>query len=471
MAETRLQTITGGNSVVLLTAVQELRRNASTLSSLSDLSLLKNHLVLTDVKSEIELKYEILGNLRKEWWRLFNPELDQAVQVEGISPYLERVTSLRRELLPQVRVRHRDSLLTKRKSDGLGINANSAPQTADGLTTFYSARLGSYNAETAVRSLQQQLGVLRTISATDDESVRLIYRVSTALQTSGHLAPFFDVIGMTESTDEAVLEDLREGIGQQLATAYRSSWDVSSGPETGTLDFNSVAELRLSAEAVPRIHEDWATLVDYLRTLAVPVSVQMTCRQGRERQSGPAQEPPSMLPTIPLLPLAELSGFFFSAERDAAAFLERAHREEATGRANLSLQVHVGSAEPLPDSVLRAVGQWLFHAMPFEIVRDPSAREQFNARSEPDGPSLAPSEILRVFHPPYGQMESRGLDKHRPSSIPLPVTALSTEGLLSGKAQIEGTRQTAGTTCGWARKLDCATSTSSDRQGRARRIC
>ena len=319
---------------------------------------------------------------------------------------------------------------------------DSAPQTADGLTTFYSARLGPYNAETAGRSLQQQLGVLRTVSAADDESVRLIYQISTALQTSGYLAPFFDVIGVTESTDEAVLEDLREGVGQQLATAFRGSWDVSSGPETGTLKYSSVAELRLVGDAIPRIREDWATLVDYLRTLAGPVTVQMTCRRGRERRSGLAEEPPSILSLSHLLPFAELSGFFFSFERDAAAFLERAHREEIAGGANLSLLVHVGSAEPLPDSVLRAVGQWLFHAMPFEIVRGAAAREQLSARSAPpDGPSLTPSEILRVFHPPYGQMEARGLDRQRSTSIPLPVTALSTEGLLLGRARIEGTRQ------------------------------
>src|SRR5262249_14871417 len=129
-------------------------------------------------------------------------------------------------------------------------------------------------------------------------------------------------------------------------------------------------------------------------------------------------------------------------ERDAAAFLERARREEAGGRANLQLLVHVGSAEPLPDSVLRAIGQWLFHAMPFEIVRGAPARTQLMADSPPpEGPSLMPSEILRIFHPPYGAMEARGLDRQVSRSIPLPVTALSTEGLLLGRARVEGTRQ------------------------------
>ena len=102
VAEARLQGMNGENSAVLLSAVKELRRNASTLASPLDLSLLKTHLILTDVKSEAELTYEALGNLSKEWWDLFNPEREQVVQIEGISPYLERVTSLRRELLLQV---------------------------------------------------------------------------------------------------------------------------------------------------------------------------------------------------------------------------------------------------------------------------------------------------------------------------------------------------------------------------------
>jgi Protein of unknown function (DUF5663)/Helicase HerA, central domain/TraM recognition site of TraD and TraG len=441
VAEDRLQAMSIESNAVLLSAVRELRRNASTLVSRSDLALFTNHLVVTDVRSEVELRYEILGNLRREWFNLFSPDSDQSAIPEGVSAFLERAISLRKALLPLVRLPHRDSPLSDRKGEGRSRTAES-PHRADGFTTFYSARLGPYEIERAVRSLELQLGALRTIAASEDTSVRLIYQLSTAMQTSGHLEPFFDVIGVTESADEDILEDLREGVGQQLSTAYRSSWDVSVGPATGTLKYESIAELRLARDAVPKIREDWATLVDYLRSLAVPVTVQLTCHRVPEQSSPPAEEHPHLLSLNALLPLTGLAGFFFSSERDAAAFLERTHREEAGTSANLGLMIHVGSADPLPESVLRAIGQWLFHAMPFEIIRGGPAKERLTADSSPRTEmSLLPSEILRVFHPPYGQMEGRGLDRQRTRSIPVPVTALSPDGLLLGQARVEGTRQ------------------------------
>lgn len=442
VAEDRLQAMNAESSAVLLSAVRELRRNSSTLASRSDLALFTSHLVLTDVSSEAELRYEILGNLRREWFNLFSPDSDAPLP-EGVSAYLERAISMRKSLLPHVRPPHRDSPLSDRKGEGRGRIAES-PHGASGFTTFYSARLGSYEIERAVRSLELQLGALRTVSAADDTSVRLIYQISTAMQTSGYLGPFFDVIGVSESTSDDILEDLREGVGQQLGTAYRSSWDISPGPETGALDYNSIAELRPVGNAIPKIREDWATLVDYLRSLAVPVTVQMTCHRVPEQQRAIVIEesPQPLSVSAALLPLAGVTGFFFSAERDAAAFLERTNREEAGTHANLGLMIHVGSADPLPDSVLRAIGQWLFPVMPFEIIRGTPAKERLDANSRPAAQvPLLPSEVLRIFHPPYGRMEGRGLDHQRLRSIPVPVTTLSPDGLLLGRARVEGTRQ------------------------------
>lgn len=439
VAEDRLRSLRGEGVSILLGAAQELRRNAGTLVDKQDLALFTTHLVLTDVKSEAEMRYETLGRILTEWWRLLDPGLEVQEPADGISRHYEQARTLRRQILPQVRVRYRDSPITERRGDRPEKGGDLPPGQTDGFTTFYSARLGSYGTPSAVRSLQQQLGVLRTLSAASDDSARLIYQVSTALQTSGHLAPFFDVVGVTESTDPAVLDDLREGVGQQLATAFRSSWDLTGGPDTGMLNPKEVVELRLTTSAIPGIREDWGTLIDYLRTLSVPVTVQMTCRRCSEQD----QVPVDPLPPAPVIvPAPGLTGFFFPFENDAAGFMERARHEESDGKANLSLLVHVGSPEPLPDSVLRAVGQWLFHTMAFEIVRGPDARHTLAAGTQPPaGRSLMPSEILRLFHPPYGPLEGRGLDQQRTRSIPLPASISATEGPHLGKARIQGTRQ------------------------------
>ncbi|MGW6906040.1 type IV secretory system conjugative DNA transfer family protein [Streptomyces sp. NPDC054940] len=445
IAEARLQGM-APQTPVLLSAVQELRRNAGTLSSQLDLDLFTSHVILTDVKSEAELRYEVLGKLLREWHHLIDP--DRSLDLpEGISLYYEKGRALRSQLSARVRAAHRDSPLATRESDGRPSDGGTTSTVDDdGFALFYSARLGSYGSDNAVRSLEKQLGALRTLSAAEDETVRLIYQTHTTRQTKGHLAPFFDVIGVTESTEADTLEDLGEGVGQQLATAFRGTWDVSAGPEKGTLGADTVVELRLRPGAVPRIREDWGSLIDYMRTLRVPITVQMTCRRvGDEagQSSGEATRIDTVLGSI-VLPShpAEPTGFFFPYERDAAAFLERATREEADERRNLTLLVHIGSAEPLPDSVLWAIGNWLFRSLPFDIVRGDDAREPLAPGSAlHDVPRMTPSEILRIFHPPYGRMESRGLDRQRASSVPVPASALPTEGLLLGTARTEGTRE------------------------------
>ncbi len=444
IVEERLKGLSENGSPILLAAVQELRRKASTLTNTVDLGLFTNHLILTEVKSEPELTYEALGKLVRAWLELLDPDRVQAEELDGLGGYIDRASRVRAKTATRIRSRYRDSPEARR---GIGSRRSTASPgaTADGFTTFYSARLGTYGSEQAVRSLQQQLGVLRTLSAAADDSVRLVYRTSTALQTNGHLAPFFDVIGLTESTDQETLEDLREGIGQQLAAAFRGTWELTTGPVTGLLPHEHVAELRLSKDAVPKIREDWGALFDYLRMLTIPVTVQMTCRRVQDSgASSPEQGAQSdiHLPASDLMQPPELSGFFFSYERDAATFLRRADHEEVEARANMTLVVHVSSADPLPDSVLQAIGHWLFHAMPFEVVKGADAAEPLAAGGKPAlGPALTPAQLLRIFHPPYGEMEARGLDRQRSRSIPLPLSALSDDGLVLGKARTEASRQ------------------------------
>ncbi|MEU6287195.1 DUF5663 domain-containing protein [Streptomyces sp. NPDC046988] len=430
ISEDRLRAMGGGASRLLRDAVQELRRNADTLSTASDLELFTSHIILTDVKSDHELRYGVLGSLLTEWWKLLDPKRESVA--DGISHYYELAQNLRKEIQPKVRIANRDSPASDRnrniRSTGKGKRAD------DGFVPFYSARLGRYGSDTAVRSLQHQLGVLRTFSATEDPSARLIYRASTTLQTSGHLAPFFDVIGVTEADDPETIEDLREGVGQQLATAFRSTWSLSPGPESAAIGQQSVAQLRLRDEAFPAINEDWGTLIDYLRTLAGPVTVQMTCRQ-REPQPRSSRPPAGTDRGN-----GEVRGFFFPFERDAAAFMERAWNENER-EPNLTLLVHVGSPEPLPDSVLKAIGHWLFHAMPFDIMKGPEAAASLAAGEPAVGPTLTPAEILRIFHPPYGHMEGRGMDMMQTTSLPIPHHLSSGEGLVLGEARIEGARE------------------------------
>lgn len=432
VTEDRLKHI--GSAAVLLHATRELRRNATGLTSDQDLALFTTHVVLTDVRSDAELRHAVLGRLAKEWHQLLDP--DRSHIHHGLGRYIDQAQSLRRGLAPKVRPQLRGTATTGEKEKSRR-SRSSAKKDDNGFVTFYSARLGRYDSERAVQTLPRQLGVLRTLSGSPDATARLIYQISTARQTSGELSPFFDLIGVTESADQDSVNDLSEGIGQQLSTALRAGWEISAAESTDLSTQPSVAELVLTTDLPPRIHEDWGTLVDYLRTLTIPVTVQLTCRQSSS-QRVPNPRRASTRPQ----PAGETTGFFFAHDRDAAAFLDRAHREDVDDQPNLHLSVHVAAAEQLPDSVLRAIGQWLFHSLPFDIVRGAAAVRTLEAgATATTGPALTPAQILRVFHPPYGEMEGRGLESGRIRNLPLVAATFPTEGLLIGTARVAGARR------------------------------
>ncbi|MFJ6928025.1 type IV secretion system DNA-binding domain-containing protein [Streptomyces nigra] len=406
---------------VLFSAVKTLRRGQKRRQLLGalDFGTLKTHLVLTQVQSEPELRYAALNKLHEHW----HPLLEDP-SVDGLGELIDTVNRARRRLGPLIRLKFQRITPSAPAADN-GVGPKE-------FTLFYSARLGQYSGESAVRSLPRQLGVLRTLSQVNDTSVRLLYRVITVRQTSGNLAPFFDVLALTESSDPAVVEDLSEGIGQQLGVAFSGSWDVSPTAGQANLDAPFLVELRPRDATAPPVQEDWGGLIDYLRALKPQVTVQMTCRRLPEGE--PSAE------RAPVWP--EEAGLFGDEERDAAAFFIRAG-QESVDRHNLGLHIHVASDERLGDSVLRSIGLWLFRGMPFDIVSDGSASDAL----APGGPApqgairLSPAETLRVFHPPYGRIEGRGLLHRRPRSLSLPGITLPMDGISLGTAHLAHGRE------------------------------
>lgn len=416
-AERRLAEV--GRDTILLNAVKILRRRQKQrLMSPSDFLMAKTHLVLTQVQSEPELLYAALNKLHEHWHPLLkDPSID------GLGGLMDKVNRARRKLEPGIRSKYQRVTPPTPSPDGDGTGKQE-------FTLFYSARLGRYSGESAVRSLPRQLGVLRTLSLVNDTSVRLLYRVITVRQTSGNLAPFFDVLALTESGDPAVIEDLAEGVGQQLGVAFSGGWDISPTSGQAALDAPFLVELRPKAESVPLVEEDWGGLIDYLRALKPQVTVQMTLRRVPE-----AERTYSAL-------LPEGTGLFASEDRDAAAFFIRASQESAN-TANLALQIHVASDEQLGDSVLRSIGLWLFRGVPFEIVSDEPATAALAPGSpapEPHTP-LTPAEALRIFHPPHGRIEGRGLVDRHPRAISLPDITLPVDGISLGTARLAQARE------------------------------
>jgi hypothetical protein len=395
-----------------------LRQRRTTLDE-ADFTLLTSHTVLTDVKSEAELRYLLLDQLFNLWQRA-----QRTSQQENLGELCDMARDQQRSLGRRIRPRYLGRGPTHRlRSDAIQADEPADRSQMEDGGTFYSIRLGSYDAENAVQSLPRQLAVLRSLALSTDHSIRLIYRAFTSLEANGNLSPFFDVYGITDSVDQTELDDLAEGIGQQIGAAFSAAWDISGTPNQPTLNMPHVAEIRLRSGTIPAIQEDWAGLMDYLRTLTIPVSVQFTCAR--------ASDEPGRINADDRI--TDTMGFVTQLDRDAAAFLSRAAMQANPEEARLTLRVHVGSQEHLGPSILRTIGLWLFRSESFDIVDVEGDAEATTIHGEADTP-LTPAEMLRIFHPPYGVMEGRGLGHRRARDIFLPATTLSVDGVVIGEA-------------------------------------
>ncbi|MDU0295242.1 hypothetical protein, partial [Saccharothrix longispora] len=115
-------------------------------------------------------------------------------------------------------------------------------------------------------------------------------------------------------------------------------------------------------------------------------------------------------------------------------FLNRANNDNGD-LPNLTLQIHVSADEDLGNSVLRTIGIWLFRGTPFDIITDAAARSSLAPGSTPPGGALTPPEVLRIFHPPYGKIEGRGLSGRSVRAVPLPAITIPADGVSLGSAR------------------------------------
>jgi len=419
-ATTRLDSPESTDSTTLSASMKRLRMRQRQAQSLlqADLDLLVRHLVIEGAQSHSELIYSAHTLLHDGWHTLLS-----RTGVVGLGRLIDIVNENRRSLESKVRTRYRRITPPSRSSD--------KHATSDGhpeRTVVYSARLGKFDSDKAVQSLPRQLGVLRSVAMAGDDSLSILYRLSTVRQTSGNLAPLFDVLALTEASDPSLIEDLSEGVGQQLGVAFSGAWDTTPTSADPVLRGAFVAELRPISPSPTPIQEDWSGLIDYVRSLAPQVVVQLACRRA---------EPARSINLPPGQSISEPIGMLSENERDAAAFLSRASFEEAGAEANLVLQVHVASADPVGQAVLQAIGLWLFKGTSFEILLGEHAEKSLY-RGPENGDSylpMTPAQMLRIFHPPYGLIEGRGLERSRPRDLLLPGISLPTEGVSLGFAR------------------------------------
>jgi hypothetical protein len=276
----------------------------------------------------------------------------------------------------------------------------------------FAFRLGRYDSDTAADSLPRQLNLLRAISDLPAGSISVTYRIQakpSAVREDSYA--YFDVI---VSGDSSELQ--RDEVEAQMRSIMVSSWALSGSDEREVpADAKQFINLTLAQGArLSVMREDWSSLIDLLRTHIGFMSVDLRVVRSRleatpsesirPEQADPADE--QFLTAMAAAPYVHLLGD--RSVRLAGAFHMMAQQGTTGERQNLELSVVISSADRLPALLVSAAAHELLGSVPFSIDRNGVYSHQAA------GPTFRPSEVLRVFHPPYGRVQGRGVPHPEP---------------------------------------------------------
>jgi hypothetical protein len=390
------------------------------------LASLTQHILLTDVQSYPEVRYSQLENLLEV---VVDALMDRDQPRPGLGAFRDDLLGTKQGLLPRVRLRYRSP---NDRSTG-GISPSRHEDAAGEVHFFYAAVLGRYRADAAVRSLPLQLDVLRTLAAQGDSSIALSYRLVTTRRLTTDLVPFLECTGEIADAAPGKVESLQEGLGQLMGVAHASGYDIGGSiPPLEDLEWEMEIRPR-SSDWVPPISDDWAPLIDLLRSQANAIELTMTCAVDGSGPGGVSGDGGHGHAHLPVTSVNVAERFVTEPDQKAAKFLaslasEWADRSEPR---NLRLSFVLRSAAKPPETLITSIALRLIGSLNFQIV---------DLRAAPSPVRLTPSQAIRIFHPPYGMMQGRGMAEDRTTILPLPAIQLPTGGISLGTATLSSPR-------------------------------
>lgn len=286
---------------------------------------------------------------------------------------------------------------------------------------FFSFTLGQFDPDDAVRALPAQLTLLRSFRDLRNPRVALVYRLETH-RAGKDLHALFRVMCVGE-TRRALTQQQRNSLYDLAEVAFLAAWGLDHDKpqeQDARPALRNHVRLRPVApqEFVSVLKVDWGPLVDLVRYRRSEVCIDFICRApGQNRLSATRLQHDEV--ALPPVPLDGLSGPF--------AALPRSHDSESP----LSVQCVVRSDTHIDRAFLVTVGQ-LFFGFPTE-PEHVSGGEFFDDTDQV-GLLAYPEIALRVFHPPLGGIQGRGLEGQGIRQLPLQFDPTGVRGTTLGVA-------------------------------------
>jgi Helicase HerA, central domain len=389
-----------------LLEVRRLRR-AGTLSS-EALELLGQYLSLTDVRTVAEVRAAQASAIE----RALRAEMTRSDPLPGSAEAWEGYRKLERKLESHVRSNYSQGI--SRVTSELG-----------NVQQVFAIGLGPFDRDDAVRTLPHQLNVLRTFARVASPNVALDYRLATSRDAhTGQLHAKFSIACNTIDASEAEVEELRRGLHDQLRVILVDGWNLRTTKVEPRLAHERIMELRPQPGTVVPVKEDWSLLVDLLRSLDVPATVQLLC--GTVEPVQRAERSASLENASQTELSIEVAGEW---QVSAASFMSSLK----PGAASLGIRILLGVDREPGAWLSQTVANELLGPVDFEIVELERGPILVAEDGEP-ALKLAPEQALRVLHPPYGSIQGRGLRGRRETRIPLPNIAFPADGITLGDA-------------------------------------
>lgn len=415
----------------------------------ADFAMLRRHIILRQSQSFSELAYQSLEALNSSILDIL--PITESPDIAG--NLLKYSREVQKRLVGSVRLEFR--------SDQDHFAPASYPQPAaappEDETTIAAIRLGKFKTEDALQTFPAQLAVLNSLIREDDDRLRLQYSLRIESRGKTDPAAFFDVHLIGKGISEAEAQRVGEGLGQLIGVALSPGWNLSAAPQPAPPSpDDEVIFLRLARTAdsdpKPAIAEDWSIIVDFLRTQLHDVALTLYVRPeqlgadtlefGRVQTTdrGQSMDDDDLDRYVNEFggfaramkdAQASSTGFVADTDRRAAGFLWRIALSEVNAQAKLRLTVML-HGRGVTDELAYSIGALIFGGVPFEI-----------GRSEPIcfGSLLSSADALRVFHPPFGAIQGRGLPNRRSTALPCnSAKPLPAAGTLLGEVTISGAR-------------------------------
>ncbi|WP_330229594.1 DUF3710 domain-containing protein [Nocardia sp. NBC_00508] len=314
-------------------------------------------------------------------------------------------------------------------ADEAPMDAKAIRSTDDGNWSF-ALRLGAYDSGSAVSTLPRQLNFLRAMGDLPADGMSVTYRMQSAANPlSTDLRNYFDVI--VSGRESVVNPGQIEG---QLRSMLVESWPISTSDEKPELAAGShcLQIIPDFSSQGPTIRDDWSPLFDLIRTQETPIIVEMRAVpmeiDGRNREQDRDEDETfrHAVVSMPYMATGDL------VERRASAYFNLLREMSKLEPPSIGMSLVVSSMKPIPPVLADTIKYEIFGTVPATV------RSVGPDQAHADPVALTPSQLIRLFHPPYGHFQARGLRARVTREISYEGPNLPTIGTKIGTARVAG---------------------------------